>query len=151
MCVFVFSISTPSGNICMSVRGCKVADRTALIHQLKHTYTHTHLLSPSTIHTHIHMPLFGHTQKWSSHNFSYLHLVCILYPSCSISFITQTHTHTHTRALSEVSRAEERVCVRHSGNRASMFSLLPREPACNQHTIRTSPCLPCRVCMCAGI
>lgn len=97
MCVFVFSISTPSGNICMSVRGCKVADRTALIHQLKHTYTHTHLLSPSTIHTHIHMPLFGHTQKWSSHNFSYLHLVCILYPSCSISFITQTRT--HTRAL----------------------------------------------------
>lgn len=39
MCVFVFSISTPSGNICMSVRGCKVADRTALIHQLKHTHT----------------------------------------------------------------------------------------------------------------
>lgn len=56
--------------------------------------------------------------------------------------------------LCEVSRAEERVCVRHSGNRASMFSLLTREPACNQHTIRTSSCLPCRVCLCvldAGI
>lgn len=67
-----------------------------LLYTNSNTHTHTHLLSPSTIHTHIHTPLFGHTQKWFSHNFSYLHLVCVLYPPCSISFITQTRTHTRS-------------------------------------------------------
>ncbi len=152
MCVFVFSISTPSGNICMSVRSCKVADRTALIHQLKHTHTHTHtnLLSLSTIHTHIHTPLYGRMQKWFSLSFSYLHDVCVLFSTRYL--FHNTHTYTHT--LGEVSRLK-RVCVRHSQNRVSMFSLLPQEPACNQHTVRTSSCLPCResvsVCVCVHV
>ncbi len=81
-------------------------------------------------------------------SFSYLHDVCVLFSTRYL--FHNTHTYTHT--LGEVSRLK-RVCVRHSQNRVSMFSLLPQEPACNQHTVRTSSCLPCResVCVCVCV
>ncbi len=160
MCVFVFSISTPSGNICMSVRSCKVADRTALIHQLKHTHTHTFVVSLYNSRSHTHTPLYGRRrmQKCFSLNFSYLHDVCVLFSTRSICFIIHTHTHTHT--LGEVSRLKRGSVLDIPGIECPCFPcFLRNQPATNTpsehhpvyHAKRESVCVCARESVCKGV
>jgi len=104
MCVFVFSISTPSGNICMSVRGCKVADRTALIHQLKHTYTHTHTLVVSLYNSrsHTHAAFRAHSEMIFT---QFLLFTPCLRPLPPLLYLFHnTHTHTLLARLAGLKR-----------------------------------------------
>lgn len=108
--------------------------------QQTHTPTHTCCVNLHFTHGHTHTQCVSGIYRY---DFTIYH-ICNMFVFFSLRFFHKTHTHTHT--LGEVSGAEERTCVRRSGNRASVFSLLSREPAFDQHTIRTLSCLPCEVC-----
>lgn len=92
MCVFVFSILNPSGNICMSVRGRKLADRTPLIHQ--HTHTRAVSMYNSHVDTHTHS-----VSGICRHEFSTIYHICNMFVFFfSLRFFHNTHTHAHTHA-----------------------------------------------------